>query len=142
MSTETTFHADEHTPLVGDDSLDLSASNTDTSTSNGRVPIRTQLVAILFVCVLYFDVYVCPAPETSIREEIICKTYYNRLDKATSATDPAELDCTVDDVQKELNLVNQVYVTLTQIPGFLLALPYGILGTGSLDRFYLAEFPQ
>jgi hypothetical protein len=118
MPLPTVIQADEHTRLLSND--DRIPSTTDAATTKDKARLRTQLVVILFVCVLYFNVYLCLAPEVSIRENIICKAYYDGLDNdenwITAAGHP-ERDCTVDDVQRELSLLSQVYVTIAQLPG-------------------------
>ncbi|KUL92531.1 hypothetical protein ZTR_02332 [Talaromyces verruculosus] len=100
-------------------------STTEAAIVKDKVRLRTQLVVILFVCVFYFDMYVCLVPEVSIREDIICKTYYDRLDNDEGLI--AERDCAVDAVQRELGLLNQVYITISELPGLLLVFPYGAL---------------
>ncbi|KAK7932610.1 mfs multidrug protein, partial [Apiospora marii] len=120
--------ADERTVLLRDDALDASAPNDSSSNRQRSIQLKTQLGAILFVCVLYFYEYMSMAPETGIREDIICKTYYDELEHralAATAASSIERDCTANEIQRELSLVNQVYLTLHQLPGFL-ALPYGI----------------
>jgi hypothetical protein len=116
MPSSTTIQADEHTRLLSND--DRIPSTTEAATAKDKVRLRTQLVVILFVCVLYFNVYLCLAPEVSIRENIICKAYYDGLDNdEVLITGHPERDCTVDDVQRELSLLSQVYVTIAQLPG-------------------------
>ena len=83
-----------------------------------NVQLQSQVVVVLFVCVLYFNLYVCLAPEVSIREDIICKAYYDGLDNDGDSTlEYPGRDCTVDAVQRELSLISQVYITITQLPG-------------------------
>lgn len=110
---------DERTVLLSDDAIDASATDDSASSKQKSVQIRTQLGAILFVCVLYWYEYMSMAPETSIREDIICRTYYDTLDHGAPATtaSPVARDCTATAVQRELSLVNQVYLTLHQLPG-------------------------
>ena len=148
---------DEHTPLLQQENTPISSTNNAdvvASTCRRKLQLRTQLVAVLFVCVLSFNLHVSLAAETSIREDIICKAYYDRFDDDVLSKDSPDRDCTANVVQRELTLTNQVYATLTQLPGklgvqalpinaysrivlqpltqcrpgFLLALPYGILG--------------
>ncbi|KAF3406362.1 hypothetical protein DPV78_001296 [Talaromyces pinophilus] len=123
MPSPTTIPADEHTRLLSND--DQIPSTTGAASAKDKIRLRTQLVVILFVCVFYFDMYICLAPEVSIREDIICKTYYDRLDNDGGLI--AERDCAVDAVQRELGLLNQVYITISQLPGLLLVFPYGAL---------------
>jgi len=126
IPTADELQADEHTHLLSND--DQTPSTIDAATVADELRLRTQLVVILFVCVLYLNLYICLAPEVSIRENIICKAYYDRLDNDGFAiTGHPDRDCTVDDVQRELNLLSQVYVTIAQLPGFLLVFPYGVL---------------
>lgn len=113
MPSPTTMQADEHTRLLSND--DQIPSTTEAATAKDKVQLRTQLLVILFVSVLYFNTFICLAPEVSIREEIICKAYYDRLDN--DEVPIAERDCTVDAVQRELGLLNQVYITIAQLPG-------------------------
>lgn len=113
MPSSTSIQADEHTRLLSND--DQIPSTTEAATAKDKVRLRTQLVVILFVCVLYFNMYICLVPELSIREDIICKTYYDRLDNDDGSI--AERDCTVDAVQRELGLLSQVYITIAQLPG-------------------------
>lgn len=107
------MQADEHTRLLSNDNQ--IPSTTEAAIVKDKVRLRTQVVVILFVCVFYFDMYICLAPEVSIREDIICKTYYDRLDSDEGLI--AERDCAVDAVQRELGLLNQVYITISQLPG-------------------------
>lgn len=116
MSSSTTIQASEHTRLLSND--DRIPSTTEAATAKDKVRLRTQLVVILFVCVLYFNTYICLAPEVSIRENIICKAYYDGLDNDdVLITGHPERDCTVDAVQRELSLLSQLYVTIAQLPG-------------------------
>tara|TARA_R110002060_G_scaffold19007_10_gene26041 strand:- start:355 stop:873 length:519 start_codon:yes stop_codon:yes gene_type:complete len=116
IPTADELQADEHTHLLSND--DQTPSTIDAATVADELRLRTQLVVILFVCVLYLNLYICLAPEVSIRENIICKAYYDRLDNDGFAiTGHPDRDCTVDDVQRELNLLSQVYVTIAQLPG-------------------------
>ena len=128
MSSPTDIQADEHTRLLTNDDQIVSATNA--VTAKDKVRLRTQLLVILFVCVLYLNVYLSLAPEVSIREDIICKSYYDGLenDDVWITDKPPERDCTVDDVQRELSLVSQVYVTLAQLPGMVTV--YGLSSSG------------
>jgi hypothetical protein len=116
MPSSTAIQADEHTRLLSNN--DPFPSTTEAATAKDKVRLRAQLVVILFVCVLYFNTYICLAPEVSIRESIICKAYYDGLDSdEVLTTGHPERDCTVDGVQREVSLLNQVYVTIAQLPG-------------------------
>lgn len=124
MSTSTTGQIveDEHAPLLGDDDSVVSSNiNAEAEPApaedKGKHRLRTQLVAVLFACALSFQLHVSAAPETSIREDIICKDYYNQVHDNVWSHDRRERDCTVDAVQRELTLINQVYATLAQLPG-------------------------
>lgn len=107
--------ANEHARLLGDRADHT--PTTDVATANQSIQSRTKLATILFVCVLYFNIYICLAPESRIREEIICRDYYNNIHVGGSAGDTSEHDCTAKPVQKELSLITQIYMTLSQFPG-------------------------
>lgn len=107
--------ANEHARLLGDRAYHPPA--TDVATANQGIQSRTKLATILFICALYFNVYVCLAPESRIREDIVCRAYYNKLNRGGLAVDPSQHDCTADGVQKELSLLTQIYMTLSQLPG-------------------------
>lgn len=125
MPLQNRLQADEHTLLLSNDNqistLTRGQTTTDaTATAEAQVRLRTQVGVILFVCVLYVNLYLCFAPETSIREKIICKAYYDSLghDEISTTFQPdRSRDCTVAAVQGELTLVSQVYITLAQLPG-------------------------
>lgn len=102
------------TPDQVDERTNLLRNGNEAATAKDKSRLRTQLEVILFVCVLYFNLYLCLAPEVSIREEIICNAYYEALNIDDNSI---ERDCTVDDVQRELSLLSQVYVTISQLPG-------------------------
>lgn len=113
---------DERTLLLRDDQAPDEASaapGAKTASAERRIQLRTQLGVILFAIAIYLYEYMTIAPETSIREDIICEAYYNKLGHGVSAmtTGSTERDCMVPAVQRELSLVNQVYVTLHQLPG-------------------------
>lgn len=115
MSSDPSLQADEHAPLLEDCTHDTSTPGL--AAAKQSIQSKTKLATLLFVGVLYFNVYVCLAPESRIREDIICRAYYKKLDEWVSAVDPSEHDCTIDPVQKELNLVTQIYMTFAQLPG-------------------------
>lgn len=121
MTSTTSVEASERTQLlVNEDrapSTPEAAATTQSWEAEDGHRLKTQLAVLLFVCALYFNTYACFAPETSLREAIICKTYYDRIDHDASKMRSAERDCTVDDVQRELTLVSQVYMTIAQLPG-------------------------
>lgn len=130
MPSPTATQADEHTRLLSNDD-DRIPLTTDAATAQDKVRLRTQLVVMLFVCVLYLNVYLCLAPEVSIRENIICKAYYDRLDNDEGLiTSHSDRDCTVDDVQRELSLLSQVYITIVQLPGTHQSKSYRDMSTG------------
>ncbi|KAF5015732.1 hypothetical protein F66182_12830, partial [Fusarium sp. NRRL 66182] len=95
------------TPDQVDERTNLLRNGNEAATAKDKSRLRTQLVVILFVCVLYFNLYLCLAPEVSIREEIICNAYYEALNIDDNSI---ERDCTVDDVQRELSLLSQVLI--------------------------------
>lgn len=118
MPSPNCIQASEHTLLLSND--ETIGEITTTATAKHKVQLKTQIGVILFVCVIYANLYLCIAPEISIRENIICKAYYDSLyhDKISITRDPeGNRDCTVAAVQEELSLVNQVYITLAQLPG-------------------------
>lgn len=121
MTSTTSVEASERTQLLVDEdrapSTPEAAATTQPWEAGNRHRLKTQLAVLLFVCALYFNTYACFAPETSLREAIICKTYYDRIDHDASEMRSTERDCTVDDVQRELALVSQVYMTIAQLPG-------------------------
>jgi hypothetical protein len=123
MPSPNCIQAGEHTLLLSnDDQISPSTIGqiTTTATAKDKVQLKTQIGVILFVCVLYANLYLCISPEVSIRETIICKAYYDSLghDKISITRDPdRDRDCTVAAVQGELSLVSQVYITLAQLPG-------------------------
>jgi len=114
MSCNTSGQDDEHAPLLRDCSY--VGPTHDLAAVKQSIQTRTKLATLFFVCILYFNAYICLAPESRIREEIICKAYYEGLDREISA-DPSKQDCTIDGIQKELNLVTQLYMTFSQLPG-------------------------
>lgn len=119
-SSSTAVEADERTRLLVDESPapPTREARWQTRPSEESNRVRTQVIVLLFVGALYFNLYVSLAPETSIREAIICKNYYDSIDyTTTSATHALERDCTVDNVQRELVLLSQVYITAAQLPG-------------------------
>jgi hypothetical protein len=115
MSSNPSPQADEHAPLLEDCTHDTTTPSL--TAAKQSIQSKTKLATLLLVGVLYFNVYVCLAPESRIREDIVCRAYFKRLDGGVSAVDPLEHDCTIDPVQKELNLVTQIYMTLAQLPG-------------------------
>ncbi|PVH96198.1 MFS general substrate transporter [Periconia macrospinosa] len=60
------------------------------------------------------------APQTDIMEQIICRSHYGRPESIG-------LDCKLEAIQTELAVVQEVRAALGQIPGILLALPYGVM---------------
>jgi hypothetical protein len=115
MSSEPSPRANEHAPLLEDCIHDTPTPGL--TAAEQSVQSKTKLATLLLVGVLYFNIYVCLAPESRIREDIVCRAYYKKLDGWVSAVDPSEHDCTIDSVQKELNLVTQIYMTFAQLPG-------------------------
>jgi hypothetical protein len=115
MSSGSSAQANERAPLLEDCPHDTHAPGL--TAAKQSIQPRIKLATLLLVGVLYFNVYVCLAPESRIREDIICRAYYQKLDGGVSAFDSSEHDCTTDSVQKELNLVTQIYMTFAQLPG-------------------------
>lgn len=64
------------------------------------------------------------APQLSILEQIICQHLHMHPAALLASTDPPI--CKAPDVQGELAIVNGWKDTFDQVPGILLALPYGL----------------
>ncbi|EKG10419.1 Major facilitator superfamily [Macrophomina phaseolina MS6] len=119
----TTAQPHETSPLLTPD-----AQNGDVRAKQDAMadasPRKHYVFGVIIALLVIVDFAGCmlEAPQTDIFEKIICDKYY-----ASSSSAAAGRDCTVHAVQGELALVNELLRTLNQMPGILLAIPYGIL---------------
>jgi MFS family permease len=92
-----------------------------------------QFRTVLVICILIFfiesSVILQAAPQTQILEDAICDQYYGEKQEPPhkAATIPGPGRCKTTPVQTELSLIKGWQYSLDQLPGFIMALPYGAL---------------
>jgi len=111
----------EQTPLLTD--------HHQPSTKLQLSEMSRRFHTLLAMCILIFFVEACvilqTAPQTQILEDAICDKYYSEKDPLQSTTRLSR--CKVEPVQEELSLIKGWQYSLDQLPGFIMALPYGAL---------------
>ncbi|KAF8537766.1 major facilitator superfamily domain-containing protein [Trichophaea hybrida] len=92
----------------------------------------TFLCAVLIVT-LFIAVFLSAAPQLRLIESIICSNYYRENDRRifNENGNIPEQYCKVDSIQEELAFLNGFQTLFSNIPGVLLAIPYGVLA----DRY-------
>ncbi|RAH45491.1 MFS transporter [Aspergillus brunneoviolaceus CBS 621.78] len=124
------------TNLLGaDEALETSSllpGPREQSFQNKTTPRRSKWI-LLFVCLIIvtldFGVYLAVAPQLQIYENIICQRMHPELFASafgglTATTQPL---CKSTDVQGKLALLVGWQDTFTQLPGMILAIPFGLM---------------
>ncbi|RAH64928.1 MFS transporter [Aspergillus aculeatinus CBS 121060] len=124
------------TNLLGaDEALETSlllSGPREQSMQNKTTPRRSKWI-LLFVCLIIvtldFGVYLAVAPQLQIYENIICQRMHPELFASafgglTATTQPL---CKSTDVQGKLALLVGWQDTFTQLPGMILAIPFGLM---------------
>lgn len=116
----------ETTPLLG-----CRESNQDNEqTSN--ISKRTVLI-LVGICIIAIDFgnYLSFAPQIDILEQIVCKRHGNAKEPLPRPGDASGPDCKGDEIQAELAILVGWMAFCNQVPGIILALPYGF----AADKF-------
>ncbi|KEQ86794.1 MFS general substrate transporter [Aureobasidium pullulans EXF-150] len=110
----------ESAPLLGEDFATVNAFN------KRRLSWHILLLICVSVVASDFGNYLSYAPSIEIYESIICEQLYGgRLAQGFSVVE--RLLCKAPDVQNELATINSWKDTFDQLPGILLAVPYGLM---------------
>ncbi|KAF5861515.1 hypothetical protein ETB97_012841 [Aspergillus alliaceus] len=116
-----TSQQSETTPLLAE-----SQDNVPTPEHCGPfTPNQTrQLLILICVAILTIDFgsFMSVAPQIEIFESIICKQHGHGIDALVE-----DSPCKAADIQGELALLNGWKDTLEQLPGIILAVPYGLM---------------
>jgi MFS family permease len=125
--------ADETTSLLSPSDQDQdrqeqqAASNSpDTSTRSSwsRTQYRAMVVGSIIMLMVDFGIFLGAAPQIQIFQEIICDTYYAKLNQVPLFN---ETRCLAEPIQSELALVLGLKNTFDSLPGILLGIPYGVM---------------
>ncbi len=113
---------EEERPLLGSELGSESGDHVADPDQHGDAH-RRRVIAMSFAMVVLVDLaaFFLDAPQTSILESTICSRYYE------SIPDEHQHDCTAGPVQAELATVNQMLNTFNRLPGFIVAIPFGIM---------------
>ncbi|KID74511.1 MFS efflux pump atnC [Metarhizium brunneum] len=114
----------ETTPLLGQSTC-REYNQEDEQTSN--ISARTVLI-LVGICIIAIDFgnYLSFAPQIDILEQIVCRRH--GIARPGDASGP---DCKADGIQAELAILVGWMAFCNQVPGIILALPYGF----AADRF-------
>ncbi|PYH95837.1 MFS transporter, partial [Aspergillus ellipticus CBS 707.79] len=124
---------DSSEPDIPSESTSLLADHYERPTCSKPTPRRAQQI-LLLACVvaitLDFGAYLSVAPQLQLYESIICQRLHPEFFAGTvdgRLPPAANLSCKAADVQGELAVLKGWMGTFDQLPGIVLALPYGLM---------------
>ncbi|KAH0603176.1 uncharacterized protein H6S33_008180 [Morchella sextelata] len=98
-----------------------------------NVQFRATLLCFVIIVTVDMAGYLSSAPQVRLFESIVCLDYYRENDPGLIGGDggvPEEL-CKVDSVQREIAMLNGMQTLFSNIPGVVLAIPFGVMA----DRY-------
>ncbi|KAH8150986.1 uncharacterized protein LAJ45_05169 [Morchella importuna] len=98
-----------------------------------NVQFRATLLCFVIIVTVDMAGYLSSAPQVRLFESIVCLDYYRENDPSLIGGDgsvPEEL-CKVDSVQREIAMLNGMQTLFSNIPGVVLAIPFGVMA----DRY-------
>lgn len=119
----------ENSPLLGDhDSRDGPPSISPSVTPTHPKFLRVVVISVVCIFLMELGDFMLRAPFMRILEDSICRSYFKSISAGIDFALPIpEEDCKLPPIQRELANLKGWNITFQCLPGFFLAVPYGML---------------
>ncbi|KAF7590005.1 hypothetical protein BBP40_003449 [Aspergillus hancockii] len=121
-SPSPTIEETEATPLLVEEPEDDLPTREQHRPFNAKQARRLLFLICFSVVTIDFGAFLSIAPQIEIFESIICRKHYQEI-----GVFAADSLCKAPEVQGELAFLNGWMDTLDEVPGILLAIPYGLM---------------